>query len=182
MPDTHWTDVGSVEDPKKRPLQEVSSGKTTIAPTYKGGSFAAISGVCNHVGGSLGKGSFDGDYVVCPWHYWKFHHKTGQGESGHEQDQVPIYTTKIENGRLYIDLSSATTRKKQSHKPHPAARPVLRQAGPIRVVGISTTAITKERPRYSTSDAMLDVALDHARSALKLETQCIRLRELNFRP
>ena len=111
----------------------------------------------------------------------KFHHKTGQGEPGHEQDLVPSYATKIENGRLYIDLSSATKRKKQPHKPHPLARPVLRQAGPIRVVGISTTAMTMEHPRYSASDAMLDVALDHARSALKLEAQCIKLRELNFR-
>jgi nitrite reductase/ring-hydroxylating ferredoxin subunit len=56
----------------------------------------------------LGQGTLDGDYVVCPWHYWKFHHKTGQGEPGHEQDLVPSYATKIESGRLYIDLSSAT--------------------------------------------------------------------------
>jgi len=181
MPDSQWTDVGNVEELKKKPLQEVSFGKTTIALTYKDGLFSAISGVCNHVGGPLGQGTLDGDYVVCPWHYWKFHHKTGQGEPGHEQDQVPSYTTKIESGRLYIDLSSATKRKKQPHKPHPLARPVLRQAGPIRVVGISTTAMTMEHPRYSASDAMLDVALDHARSALKLEAQCIKLRELNFR-
>jgi nitrite reductase/ring-hydroxylating ferredoxin subunit/multimeric flavodoxin WrbA len=128
MPDTHWTDVGSVEDLKKKPLQEVSSGKTTIALTYKGGSFAAISGVCNHVGGPLGEGTLDGDYVVCPWHYWKFHRKTGEGE-----------------------------------------------------VGISTTAMTLDHPRYSGSDALLEVALGHARSGLQLETQYIKLRELNFR-
>ena len=45
MPDTQWTDVGSVEELKQKPLQEVSFGKTTIALTYKDGSFAAISGV-----------------------------------------------------------------------------------------------------------------------------------------
>ena len=52
MPDTQWTDIGSVEALKKKSLQEVSSGKTTIALSYKDGSFAAISGVCNHVGRS----------------------------------------------------------------------------------------------------------------------------------
>ena len=138
MPNTQWTDVGSVEELKKMSLREVSFGKTTIALTYINGAFAAISGVCNHVGGPLGEGTLDGDYVVCPWHYWKFHHKTGQGEPGHEQDQIPAYATKVENGWLYIDLLSATKRKKQPHKPHPLARPVLRQAGPIRVVGIYT--------------------------------------------
>src|SRR5262245_26572593 len=66
--------------------------------------------------------------------------------------------------------------------PHPLARPVLRQAGPIRIVGISTTAMTLDYPRYSGSDALLEVALAHARSGLQLETQYIKLRELNFRP
>jgi len=68
MPENRWTDVGSVEELSKKPLQEVTSGKTTIALTYKDGSFTAISGVCNHVGGPLGEGTLDGDYVVCPWH------------------------------------------------------------------------------------------------------------------
>lgn len=182
MPHTQWTDIGSVEELKVKSLQEIMCGTTRIALTYKNGSFAAISGVCNHVGGPLGEGTLDGEYVVCPWHYWKFHHRTGQGEPGHEQDQVPSYTTKIENGRLYINLSSATKRKKQPHKPHPLARPIVRQAGPIRVVGISTTAMTPGQPRYSGSDALLEVALEHARRELRLETQSIKLRDLNFRP
>ncbi len=64
MPDTQWMDIGSVETLREKPLQVVSSGKTTIALTYKDGSFAAISGICNHVGGPLGEGTLDGDYVV----------------------------------------------------------------------------------------------------------------------
>lgn len=181
MPNAEWIDVGSVEELKQKPLQEISSGKTTIALTYKNGSFAAISGVCNHVGGPLGEGRLDGDYIVCPWHYWKFHHRTGHGESGYEQDQVPIYVTKVENGRVYVDLSSATKRRKQAHKPHPLGRPVVRQAGSIRVVGISTTAMTLDHPRYSGSDALLEAALEHARADLQLDTQYIRLRDLSFR-
>jgi len=181
MPESNWIDVGAVEELTIKPLQEVMCGTTPIALSYKDGNFAAISGVCNHVGGPLGEGTLDGDYIVCPWHYWKFHHRTGQGESRYEQDQVPVYATKMENGRLYVDLSSATKRKKQPHQPHPLARPVLRQAGPIRIVGISTTAMTLDHPRYSGSDALLEVALEHARSGLQLETQYIKLRELNFR-
>ncbi|MDH5738900.1 MAG: NAD(P)H-dependent oxidoreductase [Nitrospira sp.] len=182
MPDAQWVDIGDVEDLMVKSLQEVTVGKTTIALTFKDGSFAAISGFCNHVGGPLGKGRLDGDYIVCPWHYWKFHHRTGHGESGYEQDQVPTYMTKVENGRVYVDLSSVTKRRKQAHKPHPLARPVVRQAGSIRVVGISTTAMTLDHPRFSGSDALLEAALEYAKSKLQLETQCIKLRELNFRP
>ena len=181
MPESQWTDVGSVEELKHKPLQEIVSGKTRIALTYKNGTFSAISSVCNHVGGPLGKGKLDGDYVVCPWHFWKFHCETGQGEPGYEQDQVPAYATKIEQGRVLVDLASATKRKKQPHQPHPLARPIVRQPGPVRVVGISTTAMTAGHLRYSASDALLDVALDYAKNTLKLETQGIKLRDLNFR-
>ncbi len=181
MPESQWVDVGSIEDLKQRPLQEVTCGKTRIALTFKNGTFSAISGICNHVGGPLGKGTIAGDYVVCPWHYWKFHRETGQGEPGYEQDQVPAYSTKVEQGRLFVDLNSATKRKKQPHTPHPLARPVVRQPGPIRVVGISTTAMTADYPRYSASDGLLDVALDHARTTLQLEAQSLKLRDLTFR-
>lgn len=95
MAEGQWTEVGEVEELRHKPLQEVMCGKTAIALSYKDGAFAAISGVCNHVGGPLGEGRLEGDYVVCPWHYWKFHCKTGQGESGYDQDQVPAYATKI---------------------------------------------------------------------------------------
>ncbi len=181
MPESNWIEVGSVSELKHKPLQEVMCGTTPIALSCRDGTFAAISGVCNHVGGPLGEGTLEGEYVVCPWHYWKFHYKTGQGEPGYEQDQVPAYATKVENGRLYVDLSSATKRRKQAHAPHPLARPVVRRPGAVRVVGISTTAMTLVHPRYSGSDALLETALEHARTDLQLETQYIRLRELSFR-
>lgn len=182
MPEADWIEVGGLDELKRQPLQEVICGRTKLALSYKDGEFGVISGTCNHAGGPLGQGTLDGDYVVCPWHYWKFHCKTGHGEPGYEQDQVPAYAIKTENGRLYVDLASATKRKRQPHKPHPLARPIVRAEGPIRVVGISTTAMTQNHPRYSTSDALLDVALDHARTTLRLETQCIKLRDLRFRP
>ncbi len=182
MPEADWIEVGGLDELKRQPLQEVICGRTKLALSYKDGEFGVISGTCNHAGGPLGQGTLDGDYVVCPWHYWKFHCKTGHGEPGYEQDQVPAYAIKTENGRLYVDLASATKRKRQPHKPHPLARPIVRAEGPIRVVGISTTAMTQNHPRYSTSDALLDVALDHARTTLRLETQCIKLRDLSFRP
>jgi nitrite reductase/ring-hydroxylating ferredoxin subunit len=56
MPERQWTDIGSVEELQREPLQEIQCGKTHIALTYKNGKFAALSGVCNHVGGPLGKG------------------------------------------------------------------------------------------------------------------------------
>jgi multimeric flavodoxin WrbA len=58
---------------------------------------------------------------------------------------------------------------------------VVREPGPIRVLGISTTAMTSDRPRYSTSEALLEVALAHASGPLECQAQLLRLNALRFR-
>jgi multimeric flavodoxin WrbA len=124
----------------------------------------------------------EGDYVVCPWHQWRFHRTTGLGEPGYEDDAVPSYRTKIEDGRLWVDLGSATPRTKKPHEPHPLTRPIVRAPGAVRVVGISTTVMDRRYPRSSTSERLLEYALEEAKDALGCETRLIRLDELNFRP
>lgn len=176
-----WADVGSAEELARRPLQTVRVGATRIALAFQDGAFSAISGVCNHVGGPLGDGRLDGEYVVCPWHNWKFHCRTGQGEPGFEEDAVPAYDVKVEAGRVLVNLDPRTKRTRKPHAPHPLARRVERAPGPTRVVGISTTVMDRANPRYSTSDDLLDVALAHAREALQCETRLIRLNDLAFR-
>lgn len=52
-----WQDLGAVEDFKK-PLTEINIGRTKIAISYQDDSFGAVSGVCNHAGGPLGKGDW----------------------------------------------------------------------------------------------------------------------------
>jgi nitrite reductase/ring-hydroxylating ferredoxin subunit/multimeric flavodoxin WrbA len=177
---TDWLDLGSTEELSQRSLKQISIGRTKLAVSYINGEFGVVSGVCNHAGGPLGDGRLDGEYLVCPWHNWKFHCRTGAGEPGFEEDCVPRYDIKIENGRLFADLASATKRSKKPHAPHPLARPVVRAAGPIRVVGISTTVMDASNPRYSTSDALLESAIAHART-LAVEAKLIHLNALKFR-
>lgn len=181
MADKKWHDLGPADRFTGSPLQEVRVDKTRFALSYVNGEFRAISGVCNHVAGPLGKGHLDGDYVVCPWHNWKFHRATGLGEPGYEADAVPVHEVKIESGRLLINLSPSTRRTRAPHDPHPLARKVSREAGPIRVVGISTTVMDNAHPRYSTSDDLLATAVRHAAEKLGAEARVIHLRELSFR-
>jgi nitrite reductase/ring-hydroxylating ferredoxin subunit/multimeric flavodoxin WrbA len=178
-----WIDVGSAEELARRPVQEVRLGKKPVALTFKDGAFGAISGVCNHVGGPLGQGTLEGDYVTCPWHYWKFHCKTGAGEPGYEADRVPSHAVKVERGRVLVSAEPLTKRGRLPHPPHALAREPERandRRGPLRVLGISTTNLDPARPRYSTSDALLEHALEHGRSRGH-ETRAIRLAELAFR-
>jgi nitrite reductase/ring-hydroxylating ferredoxin subunit/multimeric flavodoxin WrbA len=180
MPTEEWIDVGDAGGLAQRGLQQVNAKRTRIALCYRDGQFSAISGVCNHVGGPLGEGTLDGDYVTCPWHFWKFHCVTGEGEPGFEEDRVPAYPVKVENGRVLVDLGAATPRTRKPHAPHPLARPIVRAPGPVRVVGISTTVMHPEHPRYSTSDALLETAVAHAKTR-GCDAEVIYLRKLNFR-
>jgi len=181
MANERWHDLGATEDLRKLPLRQVTVGKTKIALSFQDGQFGAISGACNHVGGPLGDGNLDGEYVVCPWHHWKFHSRTGEGEAGFESDCVPRHDLREEDGHLFVNLTPATKRHKEPHVPHPLARPIERAPGPVRLLGISTTAMNPEFPRYSTSDALLETAVRAAGQDHGAEVKLIRLRDLKFR-
>ncbi|UOF00505.1 Rieske 2Fe-2S domain-containing protein [Bdellovibrio reynosensis] len=175
-----WHDLGEVAELSKRPLQQIEVAGKKIALVFKDGQFSAISGVCNHVGGPLGDGCLEGDYVVCPWHYYKFHWKTGEGEPGFEEDRVPTFPVKTENGRVLLSLNRLTTRNHKFHEPMHLARKPERAPGPLRVAGISTTAMDLKYPRPSTSEMLLESSLKHAKF-LGFDTHLVKLRELNFR-
>jgi len=176
-----WIDLGPAADLRGVSVRVLTVQHTKVALTWQNGRFGAISNVCNHAGGPLGEGRLDGAYVVCPWHQWKFHAVTGEGEPGFEEDRVPSYPIKEENGHVYVDLKASTPRGRKPHAPHPLAREVARSPGPVRVVGISTTAMDRANPRFSTSEELLDASLRHARERLGAEARLIRLDELSFR-
>ncbi|MDH4096247.1 MAG: NAD(P)H-dependent oxidoreductase [Betaproteobacteria bacterium] len=176
-----WQDLGPAKAFQEAGLSEASLGRQKIAVSWRDGRFGAVAGTCNHAGGPLGKGRLEGDYVVCPWHHWKFHRCTGEGEPGFEEDKVPAYELRVQDGRLEVRTDNPTRRHKKPHEPHPLARKIERAPGAIRVAGISTTNMDEAHPRYSTSDALLQVALEHAGAALQCQTQLIRLSALKFR-
>ncbi len=183
MTEEKWIDAGASEVLAKKAVQELRIGAKRIALTCRSGQFGAISGVCNHVGGPLGNGTLDGDYVVCPWHYYKFHWRTGEGEPGYEADRVPSHDVRVENGRVLVNETPKTKRGRVPHEAHSLARDPKREPGPIRVLGISTTSMTKSHPRYSTSEDLLEHALESVRGRAEdsCDTQLLRIRDLSFR-
>lgn len=179
MPAPNWHQLGPAEQFSSQPLQQLRIGELVIALSYRDGQFGAISGVCNHVGGPLGEGTLNDDgYVVCPWHSWHFHRLTGLARPG-IPSAVPVYETKVENGELFINLTAITDRQHAPHPHHPLTREIKREPGPLRIVGISTTAMNRTFPRYSTSQDLLQEALDSAQTE-GAETKLISLNELNF--
>jgi len=181
MSEPKWHDLGPAEDFRSRELQAVHVGRTKLALTWRDGAFSAISGTCRHVGGPLGEGTLEGEYVTCPWHGWKYHCRTGLGEPGYEEDSVPRFDVEVRDGHLWVNLTPATKAGRAVHAKHPLERALRREDGPVRVVALSTTAMDARRPRYSTSKALLETSLAHARDALGCETRLLDLNALSFR-
>jgi len=175
-----WTDVGAADEISQHACRPAKAKNAALAITFKDGLFGAVSHACNHVGGPLGEGRLDGDYIICPWHHWKFHRVTGVGEPGFEEDCVPAFPVKIENGRVLVDIANPSKRKKKPHEPHPLAREIKRAPGPLRLAGISTTVMDAKHPRFSGSDHLLEHALAAGRK-LGAETRLIKLNDLKFR-
>lgn len=112
MKEDRWVDLGPTDQLCRRELQEVVAGRVRIALTFRDNRFSAVSGVCNHVGGPLGQGALEGDYLVCPWHGWKFHCRTGEGEPGYESDRVPRFDLEERDGpSTAIDIELAAQRR-----------------------------------------------------------------------
>jgi multimeric flavodoxin WrbA/nitrite reductase/ring-hydroxylating ferredoxin subunit len=175
-----WVDVGSADELAATPLRSGKARTIAVAISFRNGQFGAVSNACNHANGPLGDGDLDGDYIRCPWHGWKFHRVTGVGEPGFEQDCVPAFPVKVENGRLLVNLGAPSRRTKAPHAPHPLERKIERAAGPLRLAGISTTAMDLGHPRFSGSDHLLGEALKAAQT-YGAETRLICLNALKFR-
>jgi multimeric flavodoxin WrbA/nitrite reductase/ring-hydroxylating ferredoxin subunit len=180
MAEDNWIDIGSVKELSAQPLRRVVTRNRELAVSFHAGQFGVVSNACNHVGGPLGDGRLDGDYITCPWHNWKFHRCTGKGEPGFEEDAVPAYPVKIAGDRVLANLAAGTKRTKKPHAPHPLSRKVERVSGPLRLAGIATSVMDEANPRFSGSDHLLGHALKCA-GEHGAETQLIRLNELKFR-
>ena len=175
-----WRALGAVDELKQRPLRQVTIDKVAIALSYRDGKFGAISGRCNHVGGPLGEGKLSDDgYIVCPWHHWMFHRESGEARPGIPAI-VPRHDLREQDGVLYVNLDPATKRVQAPHPAHSLTRKEDRKPGPLRLLGISTTAMDEAYPRYSTSDDLLQVALASGAEA-GAESKLIRLSALKFR-
>ncbi len=190
-----WTPIGNAHDLQTElthnlnGLKELDFDGKKIVLSFYEGQFGALNNKCNHMGAPLAKGKLKKGCVECPWHYWHFQHQTGEGVLTEmnrnyvaNPGTVPTFPLKIENGTLFINLEGESERQKAEFKSSSnLAREVKREPGPLRVLGLSTTVMDPEYPRYSTSEDLLISALDRARAELGVETRTLKLAELNFR-
>jgi nitrite reductase/ring-hydroxylating ferredoxin subunit/multimeric flavodoxin WrbA len=189
-----WTFVGLITDliqelEANGGLKEFSFDSKKIVLTYYQKKFGALNNKCNHMGGPLSKGKLKKGCVECPWHYWQFNHVTGESMSVEASKHytssggsVPHFPLKEESGSLFIDLTQESQRSPATYSMKGnLARDPKREPGKTRVLGISTTAMDKDHPRFSTSEELLKSALNQATQHFDVETKMIALSDLKIR-
>jgi len=179
LADHKWVDVGAASELRDKPVARVEVEGLALALSFADGVFAAVAARCVHKGGPLDSGTLEGGCLVCPWHQWKYDRVTGRHQES--PARVAAYDVEVRDGRVLVDVSSSRGEAVVETAKHPLEREIVREAGPIRVAGISTTVMNRDAPRYSTSERLLGVALDHASSALGAQTRLLKLNDLRFR-
>jgi nitrite reductase/ring-hydroxylating ferredoxin subunit/multimeric flavodoxin WrbA len=176
-----WHRVGDAATLRAAVPLAVTAGGHHVALFALDGRFRAISNRCNHKGGPLAEGRLHGEFVMCPWHAWEYSVVTGRGPAGYDEEQVPVFDVEERGDGVYVRTPPSMPRRLVGHKPsHLVADHPKPPGAPPRVLGISTTAMDGANPRFSTSEALLDEALQRAAST-GADTQLLRLRDLSFR-
>ena len=103
MAEANWTDIGAAEELGARQLSRVRVGAKEVAVTFRDGVFGVLSNACNHVGGPLGEGRLEGDFVACPWHGWRYDVTTGANEI---VPDLPTqkYEVKVDGDDVLVDV------------------------------------------------------------------------------
>ena len=178
---TAWHRLGDGTELMSRVPCSFKLDRWSIALFFYDGKFRAIGNSCNHKGGPLCDGRLRGEFVMCPWHAWEYSVITGKGPEGYDEEQVPVFAVEERADGVYAQTPPAMPRKLVKHMPSHLLEEHPKTAGAApRVPCVSTTAMDDVNPRYSTSDALLEHALEQAKRR-NADTQYVKLRDLKFR-
>jgi nitrite reductase/ring-hydroxylating ferredoxin subunit/multimeric flavodoxin WrbA len=166
----------------------VPLGPHKIALFHFNNEISAIANACLHKAGPLGLGlvenKYDGLYVTCPWHGWEYNIRTGSAPPGYK-DQQAVFEVKVEGDDILISEQPVVKAHRELHDLKMIEDLIKLDyqttAESKNILGISTTNMNNDLPRYSTSEAALEIALDYAKEHHGAATKMLKLRDLGFR-
>ncbi len=172
----------STEFPEGKGRTVRVGGKILAVYRHKG-MLGCIGNACLHAGGSLGEGEVRDGRVYCSWHHWDYDFQSGVGFG---DESVGGYNIWEEDGTVSVDLDAPIAKKKiaPAHK-KVTIQPTRRTGNTINVLGISCTMMEAKYPRPSTSEYVLEQALEHVKTSgenthYSVETRVLKLRDLKF--
>jgi nitrite reductase (NADH) small subunit len=94
---------GIAEAPPPGEVAEAEAEGVAVCLINLGGELSALDNWCPHRRGPLGQGWLERDCVVCPWHSWTFHVKTGEAEFP-PNEKVEVFPLRVEDDDVLIDI------------------------------------------------------------------------------
>ena len=180
--------VCSLSELPNKSQKIVPLGPHKVALFHFNNEISAIANACLHKAGPLGLGlvenKYDGLYVTCPWHGWEYNIKTGSAPPGYK-DQQAVFEVKVEGDDILISEQPVVKAHRELHDLKMIEDLIKLDyqttAESKNILGISTTNMNNDLPRYSTSEAALEIALDYAKEHHGAATKMLKLRDLGFR-
>ena len=166
----------------------VNVGKKKVALFNYNGKISAIANACLHKAGPLGLGEvsakYDGMYVTCPWHGWEYNIETGSAPPGFP-DQQALYEVKVETEFISVS-EEPIVKAHREHHANPLLEDLLKlkyqtSENSLNILGISTTNLSPNLPRFSTSEDALEKSLAYAAEKYGAATKMVKLRDLEFK-
>ena len=103
---TNWTEIAKLEDIPKLGSRVLKTDTMSIALFRTAADEVfAIKDECPHKKGPLSQGIVHGTSVTCPLHNWKIDLASGEA-LGPDEGCTNTYATRVENGRVFLALSS----------------------------------------------------------------------------
>jgi nitrite reductase (NADH) small subunit len=94
---------GLAEAPPQGEVREAEAEGVAICVANVDGELSALDNVCPHREGPLGQGWIENGCVVCPWHSWMFHAKTGAAEFP-EGESVKVFPLRVEGEDVLVEI------------------------------------------------------------------------------
>jgi nitrite reductase/ring-hydroxylating ferredoxin subunit/uncharacterized membrane protein len=115
-PADRWVDVLDSAALKEGEPTVVEVDRVPVLLLRRGERVYAVEAWCQHAGGPLGEGKFDGEVVECPWHQSRFRLSDGCPLQGPATVPLRVFAVREQAGRLAVRPSY----EGQSWPPAPA--------------------------------------------------------------
>ncbi len=88
----------------ERGIQKLEIETKTIIIVKCGDSYHAVENACSHQGLPLDEGRIESETITCPFHGAQFCLKTGKPFGPPAFDNIEVFPTKVEDGKVYVDV------------------------------------------------------------------------------
>lgn len=101
LPEKFVPVMKEAELPDDKMVKADADGVPIFVVRHNGRIFA-MAEKCSHLGGPLSEGEFDGETVVCPWHYSKFSIEDGSILVGPATYAQPCFQVRVRDGQIEV--------------------------------------------------------------------------------